>query len=70
MKVKMSEMLFHFIKIRFDDWKADILNWLLGIKNKVPFLEVLGNILSAVQTLLESCLDSIKYWITAKVVNI
>jgi hypothetical protein len=57
-----EEFLQHHESLRIDDWKADILNWLVGIKNKLPFLEVLGNILSAVNTLLETCLDSIKYW--------
>jgi hypothetical protein len=57
-----EEFLQHHESLRIDDWKADILNWLVGIKNKLPFLEVLGNILSAVDTLLETCLDSIKYW--------
>ena len=48
--------------MRIDDWKADILNWLVGIKNKLPFLEVLENILSAIDTFLESGMDAIKYW--------
>ena len=57
-----EEFLSHHESLRIDDWKADILNWLVGIKNKLPFLEVLGNILSAVDTILESFVDSIKYW--------
>ncbi|MDF2905375.1 MAG: wapA10 [Herbinix sp.] len=57
-----EEFLSHHESLRIDDWKADILNWLVDIKNKLPFLEVLGNILSAVDTILESFADSIKYW--------
>ncbi|MDF2905352.1 MAG: Rhs family protein [Herbinix sp.] len=57
-----EEFLSHHESLRIDDWKADILNWLVGIKNKLPFLEVLGNILSAVVTIRESFRDSLKYW--------
>lgn len=57
-----EEFLSHHESLRIEEWKVDILNWLVGIKNKLPFLEVLGNILSAIDTILESFSDTIKYW--------
>ena len=52
----------HHETLRIDGWKAAILSWLIDLKNKLPFLEVLANILSAIDTLQDSFLDALKYW--------
>lgn len=48
--------------LRIDDWKARILEWLVDIKNSLPILELIGNVLSSIETILESLADNIKHW--------
>ena len=48
--------------LRIDDWKADIINWLVDLKNSCPIFEIIGDGLSYISTSISSALDNIKYW--------
>jgi hypothetical protein len=62
LKQSNEHFLSYHESLRIDDWKASILEWLVDIKNSLPILELIGNVLSSIETILESMTDSIKHW--------
>lgn len=48
--------------LRIDDWKANILNWLVNLKNACPLFEVIGNAIRSIGTALSDMMANIKYW--------
>lgn len=48
--------------LKIDDWKANIINWLVDLKNKCPVFEVIGNAVNFIGTELSSIGDNIRYW--------
>lgn len=48
--------------LRVDEWKANLLNFLVDLKNKFPVLEMIGNAIRMTMTELSSMWDNIQYW--------
>ena len=62
LKQRQELFLNYHESLRIDDWKASILEWLVDFKNKFPILEMIGNVLSSIETVRESMEDTIKHW--------
>lgn len=48
--------------LKIDDWKANLINWLVDLKNSCPLFELIGDGLAYIGTAITSALDNIKYW--------
>lgn len=48
--------------LKIDDWKANLINWLVDLKNSCPIFELIGDGLAYIGTSITSALDNIKYW--------
>lgn len=48
--------------LRIEGWKAELLNWLVDLKNKCPVLEMIGNAVRNISSYVSEVLDNIKYW--------
>ena len=48
--------------LKIDDWKANLINWLVDLKNSCPIFELIGDGLAYIGTAITSALDNIKYW--------
>lgn len=48
--------------LKIDDWKANLINWLVDLKNSCPLFELIGDGLANIGTAITSALDNIKYW--------
>lgn len=48
--------------LRISEWKANLLNFLVDLKNKFPVLEMIGNCVRSTLTELSSLWDNIQYW--------
>jgi hypothetical protein len=52
----------HHESLRIDDWKAKLLDIFVDIKNSIPLLDLLADLLDGLNTIFESIGDSIKHW--------
>ena len=52
----------HHESLRIEDWKAKLLGLAVDIKNGIPFLGTIADLLAGLDTILESLQDSIKHW--------
>lgn len=48
--------------LRIEGWKADILNWLVDLKNSCPLFDMIGNAIRDIGDSISGLLDNIKYW--------
>ncbi len=48
--------------LRIEDWKANLLNWLVNLKNSFPILELIGDILRVVESAVADLFAELKYW--------
>lgn len=48
--------------LRIEGWKADIMNWLVDLKNKCPVFEMIGDAVREIGDSFSSWMDNIKYW--------
>lgn len=48
--------------LRIEGWKADILNWLVDLKNSCPLFDMIGNAIREIGDSISGLLDNIKYW--------
>lgn len=48
--------------LRIDEWKANILNWLVDLKNSCPLFELVGNALRDLGTAVSDMFAEIKHW--------
>ena len=48
--------------LRIDGWKANLLNWLVDLKNSCPLFEMIGNALEDFGTGISGLLANIRYW--------
>jgi hypothetical protein len=52
----------HHESLRIDDWKAKLLDLLVDVKNSIPLLNLLADILKGLETVFESLMDAVKHW--------
>ena len=52
----------HHESLRIEDWKAKLQGLLVELKNSIPLLEVIADVLEGLDTIFESLKDSIKHW--------
>ena len=52
----------HHEALRIDDWKAKLLGLIVDIKNSIPLLDTIADILDGLNAVFEALEDSIKHW--------
>ncbi|MGN6714061.1 hypothetical protein [Anaerocolumna jejuensis] len=52
----------HHKSLRLDDWKAKLLGLLVDLKNSIPLLGTIADLLEGLNTVIESLEDSIRHW--------
>ena len=52
----------HHKSLRLDDWKAKLLGLLVDLKNSIPHLGTIADLLEGLNTVIESLGDSIRHW--------
>ena len=52
----------HHKSLRLDDWKAKLLGLLVDLKNSIPLLGTIADLLEGLNTVIESLGDSIRHW--------
>ncbi|WFR59086.1 hypothetical protein QA584_08370 [Anaerocolumna sp. AGMB13025] len=52
----------HHEALRIDDWKAKLLGLIVDIKNSIPLLDTIADILDGLKAVFEALEDSIKHW--------
>ncbi|WFR59090.1 hypothetical protein QA584_08390 [Anaerocolumna sp. AGMB13025] len=52
----------HHKALRIDDWKAKLLGLIVDIKNSIPLLDTIADILDGLNAVFEALADSIKHW--------
>lgn len=48
--------------LRIDEWKANLLNWLVDLKNSCPLFELVGNALRDLGTAMSDMFANLKHW--------
>ncbi|SHK70399.1 hypothetical protein SAMN02745136_03158 [Anaerocolumna jejuensis DSM 15929] len=52
----------HHKSLRLDDWKTKLLGLLVDLKNSIPLLGTIADLLEGLNTVIESLGDSIRHW--------
>jgi len=52
----------HHQSLRIEDWKAKLLDLLVDIKNSIPILNLLADILKGIEAVFESLRDTLRHW--------